>query len=189
MLVAGIPGYYSHAEQVKTIIESIATTATVDIYYGTLYSAVQYALDNGYALVNRSSTGLSDSLVPIGDELLNAGGLLIHAHGSNNYEELNNYSSVQSIVAVRDSDGSYGDGVEFTTDEPLISGVHQESWSTPNITGHIAQFGLDHPTLTYTQIRQAIRDTASNGGIHDSITGYGTPDWDAAELAMVALES
>jgi len=177
----------SHADTCKGIVEAIDGSLTVDIYAGSFQAGVQYALDNGYAVVSRSTTGLTDYDETAGALLLESGGIAIHAHGSNTYEELTNYANGQSIVGVRDSDGSYGTGVTFTIDEPLINGVHQESWSTPQIAGYIAKYAVEYPALSYTEILDVIIANSSNGGELDNITGYGTPDWTAVETALALL--
>lgn len=158
-------------------------TVTIHIADDVKYS-VQYALDNGYSIINRSTSGLDDTDVPYGNRMLNYGGIIVHAHGSNTppMEELNDYSSVQSIISVRDADGSYGDGIEFT-----LTNYTTESWTTAYMAGKIASYGRQYPALTYTQIRQAVRDTASNGGVWQEITGYGTPDWDAAAALLETM--
>ena len=173
----------AHNAKCKSIIEGIDARLTVDVIESTFQYGVQYALDNGYAIISRSTTGLDDSDNPAGQEMLDNGGIAVHAHGSNGYyEEDNTYSVVDTIVAVRDVDGSYGTGSEFTLTEYVY-----ESYVTPYMAGKIAKYGLDYPSLTYTQIRQVLRDTASNGGVWTEITGYGTPDWDATETALALL--
>ena len=154
---------------------------------GSFQGGVQYALDNNYAIVNRSTKGLTDYDETAGADMIDAGGIAVHAHASNTYAEYSNYANGQSIIGVRDSDGSYGSGVTFTIDEPLVSGVHEESWSTPQITGYMTKYGIAFPALSYTIILNTIIANASNGGVRNLITGYGTPDWSATETALALL--
>ena len=174
----------THANACKTIIENLNATATVTTYIGSFQAGVQYALDNGYAIVSRSTTGLDDNDVTAGDDMVTALGMAIHAHHSNTpaTEESDVYSSVQSIISVRDLDGSYGTGIEFTLTE-----YTNESYTTAYMAGKMAEYGIGYPALSYTVIRGAIRDNASNGGTWEAITGYGTPDWDATETALALL--
>ncbi len=162
------------------IIENLNPTAEVKMIIGSFQGGVQYALDNDYAIVSRSTTGLDDVPdVTSGDDMLDNDGICVHAHGSNSYVVDNTYSSVQSIISVRDLDGSYGTGIEFTLTE-----YTNESYTTAYMAGKMAQYGIGYPALSYTVIRGAIRDNASNGGTWEAITGYGTPDWDATETAL-----
>jgi len=169
-----------HNATCKSIVEGIDDRLQVDVIESTFQYGVQYALDNGYAIISRSTTGLDDSDNPAGQKMLDNGGIAVHAHGSNGYyEEDNTYSVVDSIVAVRDVDGSYGTGSEFTLTEYTV-----ESYVTPYMAGKMAKYALDNPSLSYTQIRLQLRADASNGGEVDPVTGYGTPDWDATETAL-----
>ncbi len=181
MLVSD-PSDTTHDDTCGSIIESVDENLTVGYHYGSFQAGVQYALDNGYAVVSRSTTGLADYDNTAGQEILDSGGIAVHAHGSNTYEEINDYSSVQSIVSVRDADGSYGTGIEFT-----LTNYTTESWTTAYMAGKIASYGRQYPALTYTQIRQVIRDNSSNGGVWTAITGYGTPDWTAIETALALM--
>ena len=181
MLVSD-PSDTTHDDTCGAIIEGVDENLTVGYHYGSFQAGVQYALDNGYAVVSRSTTGLADYDNTAEQEILDSGGIAVHAHGSNTYEEINDYSSVQSIVSVRDADGSYGDGIEFT-----LTNYTTESWTTAYMAGKIASYGRQYPALTYTQIRQVIRDNSSNGGTWAEITGYGTPDWSAVETALAGL--
>jgi len=170
----------AHNANCKNIIEGIDARLQVDVIESSFQYGIQYAIDNGYAIVSRSTTGLEDSDQDEGQLMIDSGGIAVHAHGSNGYyEELNLVTSVGAIVSVRDVDGSYGLGSEFTLTEYTY-----ESYVTPYMAGKLAKYGLDYPSLTYTQIRQAIRDNASNGGEWQEITGYGTPDWDATEALL-----
>ena len=155
---------------------SIKASINIDEY---MQNSVDFAIENGYAIVSRNTTGLTDNDVPDGDRILATGGILVHAHGSNTYEEINTYSSVQSIISVRGVNTSYGLGSEFTLTE-----YPHESYCTAYMAGKMAEYGISYPALSYTTIRQAIRDNASNGGTWEAITGYGTPDWDATETAL-----
>jgi len=147
-----------------------------------MQNSVDFAIENGYAIVSRSTTGLTDDDVYDGDRILATGGILVHAHGSNTYEEINLYSSVQSIISVRGVNTSYGLGSEFTLTE-----YPQESYCTAYMSGKMAEYGISYPALSYATIRETIRANASNGGTWTAITGYGTPDWDATETALSNL--
>jgi hypothetical protein len=173
----------AHNAKCKSIVEGIDDRLQVDVVEMSFQAGVQYALDNGYAIISRSTTGLDDSDNPAGQEMLDNGGIAVHAHGSNGYyEEDNTYTDERAIVAVRDVDGSWGTGSEFTLTEYTV-----ESYVTPHMAGKMAKYALDNPTLSYTQIRLQLRADSSNGGVVDPITGYGTPDWDATETALALL--
>ena len=177
------PSDTEHDDAMFDIIRGLNPTATVDTHFGSLQVAVQYALDNGYAIVSRSTTGLDDSDNPAGQDMIDNGGIIVHAHGSNGYyEQDETYTDEATIVAIRDVDGSWGGGSEFTLTE-----YTSESECTAYAAGKFLNYGIAHPTLSYTQIRLQLRADSSNGGVVDPITGYGTPDWDATEIALSAI--
>lgn len=181
MLVSD-PSDTTHDDACGAIIESVDENLTVGYHYGSLQAGIQYALDNGYAVVSRSTTGLDDYDNTAGQELLDSGGICVHAHGSNSYVVDNTYTEIASIISVRAPNTSYGDAVEFT-----LTNRTAQSWATAEMAGRIASYGRRYPALTYTQIRQVIRDNSSNGGEWQEITGYGMPDWDAIETALAGM--
>ena len=166
----------------QTIIETLNPTATVNIHYGSFQAAVQYALDNDYAIVNRSSTGLADNDNTAGLDMLDNDGICVHSNGVNSYVENTDITSLDAIITARWTSGAYGVSSEFTMVE-----YDNNSYNVAYLTGKMAEYGIAHPALSYTTIRQAIRDNASNGGTWEAITGYGTPDWDATETALALL--
>lgn len=195
------PDDLGHETVCKNIILGVNDELTVDIFHSpnlnddvvpTAQQTIRHALENGYAVVSRSTTGLSDADQDEGQDMLDNGGIVVHAHGSNGYyEEIDLVTSVDAIVSVRDVDGSYGLGSEFTLTEAVCqqktsysANYKTESYTTALMAGVIADYGYRYPALTYTQIRQVIRDNSSNGGVWQEITGYGTPDWDAIETAL-----
>ena len=181
MLVSD-PSDTTHDDTCGAIIAGVDERIEVFYHYGSFQDGVQYALDNGYAVVSRSTTGLADNDEPAGLELLESGGIAVHAHGANSYIELNDRTIQGSIISARTTNTSYGVASEFTITETTA-----QSWATALVAGYVASYAIDHPTLSFTQIRQALRETASNGGEWQEITGYGTPDWAAAETALAGL--
>ena len=187
---------FAHESICNAIIKGVNANLETEYSNRGFIDDVKYCLENGFAVMSRSTTGLSTWNNSYGTQMIDNDRIIVHAHGSNNFEELAFVRSVGSIVSVRDVDGSYG-AVEFTITQACAEAKSTwreqpydcESWVTPIVAGALADYGVRYPTLTYTQIRQAMRDTASGGGVWQEVTGYGTPDWDACELALQALES
>lgn len=170
----------SHEESMKAIIEAIYPSAQVTIRIEDISASVIYAKENGYGVICRATTGLSDSRIATsGDEAEKWNIIVIHAHGSNDYIELSDPSYVGSIWAVRNATGSYGAGVEFT-----IPDVANESDATSTMAGYVSKF-MDSYVTTVANLRTLFRDTASNGGVHQNANGYGTVDWIAVESELI----
>ena len=201
----------SHANGMKTIIESECPTAGVDIYLcGVLSTVVEYAITNDYNLIVRagwSDSGIRDDEME--DEVETAwdgktvtdGGFssgfstgfdvdgiikkvgIIHAFGdNNNSEEHNEPTRLDLACMVAGTDCNYGDGLEFITDDTTTSNA------TARVAGVIAQIMTDNPTWNFHDARQAIRQTCDNydtGWVKK--TGYGIIDKTAAK-AVTSLE-
>ena len=75
--------------------------------------------------------------------------------------------------------GSYGAGVEFT-----IPDVANESDATSTMAGYVSKF-MDSYVTTVANLREIFRITASNGGEHYIVDGYGTVNWDAVESELI----
>lgn len=184
----------SHANACKSRIEEECPTAIVTTRLESLSASVTYAIANGYEIISRSTTGLSDStnenegdtawaggeFSEFSDEFSDEFGELIkvgivHAHGSNSHIRLSQPSGLDIICAVGAGDGdgnnrnSYGPGLEFFNDEETT-----ESYATARIAGIIGQLMIDHPTWNFHDARAALRQTASfysTGWVEDG--GYG----------------
>ena len=131
-------------------------------------------------MICRATTGLSNSRITTsGDEAEKWNIILVHAHGSNDYIELTDPSYVGSIWAARNATSSYGAGVEF-----IIPDVDNQSNATSTMAGYVSKF-MDSYVTTVANLRTLFRDTASNGGEHYIVDGYGTVNWDAVESELI----
>ena len=181
----------SHADWCAGIIEAVDSRLTTETILAdnldddvSSVDSVRYALENGFAIVSRSTSGISDGDYDEGQSLLDNGRIGVHSNGLNTNTETADIGTPCPMAVARFTSGDYNNVTEFT-----FTNQTSNSASTAYLAGWFGKFGLDHPTLSYSQIRQAMRDTASNGGVWQEVTGYGTPDWDACELALQALES
>ena len=165
-----------HENSMKAIIEGIYPGATVITRIESFSNSVNYAYKNGYGIISRPTTGLSDSRIANGGDTAESWGVIpVHSHGSNSHVELEDPSYIGSIWAIRDNDGSYGDGVEFT-----IPDVVNESIAAATMAGYVSKF-MDSYIVTVEDLRTIFRNTASNGGVFDKSNGYGTVDFNAVE--------
>lgn len=166
----------------KTLIENINDSLRVDVLLDGFVEGVTYAIDSGYAVMNRSTGGLADHRQLWANALYNDGGIVVHAHGSNEYTYIDCTSYVGNIVSVRAKNTSYGPGVEF-----YLPNWNHQSWATADVTGHFADLGYRYDT-TYAFIRSIVRATASGGGVwmHDTL-GYGIPDWQAVDDSLSVI--
>ena len=170
----------SHEESMKAIIEAIYPSAQITIRIEDISASVTYAKENGYGVICRATTGLSNSRITTsGDKAEKWNIIVVHAHGSNDYIELTDPSYVGSIWAVRNATSSYGAGVEFT-----IPDVDNQSNATSTMAGYVSKF-MDSYVTTVANLRTLFRDTASNGGVHQNANGYGTVDWIAVESELI----
>ncbi len=193
----------THADANKAKVEAECPTATVTTRIETLAASVIFAIANGYAIISRSTTGLSDSrnenegdTAWTGGEVNSAfssafssafgGGSIqvgiVHSLGSNSHVRDTDPSRLDIISAISAGDGSgncdasYGPGLEFFHDDEST-----QSYSTARIAGIIGQLIVDHPSWSFHDARQALRQTASNyasGWLEDG--GYGYVDKTAA---------
>lgn len=173
-----------HALWCESIILGINPELETDIVYGyTVTDDVIHAYNNGMALVSRSTTGMSDLTDALADEYVNSGCAYVRAHYSNNlYQYTEATTEVGSIISVRDVDGSWGPGSEFTLTE-----YTSESGCTAYMAGKVADYGYRYQEAPYEDIRNILRATASNDGTLCDTTGYGTPDWQATEDSLMKL--
>ncbi len=152
---------------------------SVDILINSFSASVDYAIAHGYGVVCRATTGLTDARITNDGDKAEANDIIcVHAHGSNSNIELAEPTSVGSIWVVRDSDGSYGNGVEFT-----IPGTTTESGATAIMAGYVAKF-MNTYVVTIAALRTLFRNTASNGGTWQKENGYGTVDFTAVENSL-----
>jgi len=197
----------SHGNTCESKILEECPTATTEVRIESLASSVVYALANGFHIISRSTTGLSDSrnenegdTAYDGAELTDGGfssgfsfGFdsagtwrvgIVHAHGSNSHVLDTDPSQLDVICAVGAGDGagnnncSYGPGLELFNDDETC-----ESYATARIAGIIAQLMTDHPTWTFQDCRMVLRQTASfyaTGWIADG--GFGSSDKVNADL-------
>jgi len=173
----------SHGNTCKGKIEAECPTATVTLRLESLSSSIDWAIDNGYDIISRSTTGLSDSRNENEGDMAWAGTIgIVHAHGSNSHTELTDPSRLDVICAVAAGDGngecgtSYGNGLEFFDDEETT-----ESYATARVAGKIAQLMTENPTWSFHDARMALRQTASyydTGWVADG--GYGNIDKSSA---------
>lgn len=162
-----------------TTIESISTGATAIYRQESLSTSIVYAKQNGYGVICRPTTGLDDSRINNeGADAAEWNIVVVHAHHSNTHE----YSAIPSFIgdiwAVRDNDGSYGPGVEFT-----IPTVTTESDATGTLAGYVSKF-MSAYAPTISELRTIFRNTASNSGVHFDADGYGAVDYSAVEAEL-----
>ena len=196
----------SHGNTCESKILEECPTATTEVRIESLASSVVYALANGFHIISRSTTGLSDSrnenegdTAYDGAELTDGGfssgfsfGFdsagtwrvgIVHVHGSNSHvldtdpSQLDVISSVSAGDGSGNCDASYGAGLEYFDDDETT-----QSNATARVAGVIAQILVNNPTWNFHDARQAIRQTASfyaTGWVADG--GYGAIDKDAAK--------
>jgi len=203
----------AHGNACKAIIEAECPTATVIMRLESLTASVVYAIPNGYDIISRSTTGLSDSRNENEGDTAWTGGQIdsafssafssafgggsiqvgiVHALGSNSHVRDLDPSRLDIISAISGGDGagncasSYGLGLEYFYDNETA-----QSYATARISGIIGQIMINHPNWNFHDARQALRQTASNyasGWIEDG--GYGYVDKaDATALSSLDLSS
>lgn len=169
----------SHEEGMQAIIETIYPSATVTIRIESFLNSIIWAKQNGYGIICRATTGLSDYRIAQFASYAEGFDIIpVHAHGSNSNIELTDPSYIDGIWSVRNSTGSWGAGVEFT-----IPTVVNESNATSTMAGYVSKF-MDTYSPAVAELRTLFRDLASNSGIHFDADGYGTVDWVAVEAAL-----
>lgn len=160
-------------------ITSIYADAEAVYRQESLYASIIYAKEHGYGVICRPTTGLTDSRILNEGALAAAWGIvIIHGHGSNSNIRLATPTYIGDIWAVRDADGSYGPGVEFT-----IPDVTTESAATGVMAGWVAKLMATYePEID--ALRTLFRNLASNGGTFQESNGYGVVDFAAVEAAL-----
>ena len=200
----------SHAENCRDIIQAECPTAEIHLIvdeHESVANSVQYALNNGYSIVSRSTSGLTDAMNELTGDTGWAGTEyengafdssfgkefdisrtkrvgIVHSFGdTNEHTEHSEPSRLDIICAVSSGDGNgncdgeYGNGLEFFSDEDTST-----SWATARVAGVIAQIMVNHPSWNFHDARQALRQTASfydTGWVADG--GYGAIDKTAAK--------
>lgn len=196
----------SHANTCSEHIASECPTCDISILIGSLASAVEYAKANGYDIISRSTTGLSNArnenegdaawaeeeypcvygsgkygIAQYGVESYSKRIIIIHAHGSNSNIELDSTTRLDTIVACGGGSGginttSYGDGFEF-----FYNGESTQSYATAKIAGIFGQIKIEHPDWEWYHVRQALRQTASQWSTGwEKRNGFGYVDKAAA---------
>ena len=155
----------SHANWCAGIIEAVDERLIAETIIAgnfdddvSMVDSVKYALENGFAIVSRSTTGIHGNDYDEGQALIDNGGIGIHSNGLNTNTETADVPTPCPLVIARFTNGDYNNVSEFT-----FTNQSSNSASTAYLAGWFGKFGLDHPTLTYTQIRETMRATASNG--------------------------
>lgn len=181
----------SHGNTCKNFAQNQCPTAEVEMMLGDLSEGIQYAIDNGFSIISRSTTGLCDYVDEIYGGLAYANGIgICMAHSDNVHSRYTEPSKLGYICAVgagtpEGTFRSYGPGMEFYS-----SISNYESYATPSVAGLIGQLMINNPTWTFQDARQAIRQTASlfgTGWIEHE--GFGDVDYTAAKAVTTPLPS
>jgi len=170
-----------HGNSMKTIIEGIFNTATVTVRIESFLSSVLYAKDNDYGIISRSTTGLDDYRISnAGDQAENAEIIPVHGFGdADTGEDIEFFdpSSIGSIWSICVPNSDYGAGLEF------LVNVGTASEAIATMSAYVGKFMTDYD-VTISALRTILRNTASNNGVWNKNTGYGTVDFAAAEAEL-----
>lgn len=166
----------THGNSMKSIIEAYIPEAQIDVRIEDFSDSITYAINNNYHLVNRSTTGLSDGRIVVdGDRGYRNGVYSVHSLGSNIYEEDYDPSYIGSIVTVRSTNTSYGNGVEFTVTES------NQSNAAAVVSGMLATI-VHQLSCSFDEARKRLREQSTNYNIGWSkLTGYNNPDFNSAK--------
>ncbi|MCB0209702.1 MAG: S8 family serine peptidase [Anaerolineae bacterium] len=169
--------------------------------YSGVANGIIYAADHGANIINMSLGGSASSSI-LEDAVkyaYNKGVLIIAASGNANSDLYYPaaYSQVMAIGAsdssdVRASFSNYGSGLDVVAPGQLIYStlpggytyLSGTSMASPHVAGLAALIWSAEPSLTNTEIRQIIRDTADDLGSpgYDIFYGYGRINaWKALE--------
>ncbi len=178
----------------------------------SVVSGIQWAVNRGIPVLNMSlgSSSHSQTLQDACDAACNAGHLLVAAAGNSgnppgkgdNVSYPARYSSVIAVAASDQSDSRAGfsstgpaveliaPGVEILSTVPgggygIKSGT---SMASPHAAGAAALAWAANPSLTNTQIREILRQTAQNLGLPGNHQGYGLVRADLAVTAALAAQ-
>lgn len=173
----------SHGNTMKSLIQSWVPDATIDVRVESIESSLNYAIINGYHIINRSTSGLSDSRIEtVGDVAYSSSIQVVHALGSNSYFFSTNPTKIGSIIVARTVNTSYGNGVEFTTTES------NQSNSTAIICGMISKI-VHEISCSFDEARQRLRESCNNWNSGwNYLTGYGIPNFNQAYSSSAQYE-
>ncbi|MFY0688506.1 MAG: S8 family serine peptidase [Cyclobacteriaceae bacterium] len=164
-------------------IMSLKNFTTADTESNGSYEAIQYAADNGAAIINLS-WGSTDSYSQFNQDIINyavleKNVLIVAAAGNDNAEDYfypASYDNVLSVGATNLNDikgglSSYNDKVDLvapgisiysTTKDNQYARDDGTSYAAPMVAGTAALIKSAFPNLTATQIAERIRSTTDN---------------------------
>ncbi len=179
VLVSGYGG--SHDENVKSAFEIGYSShngsifpGTIEIYSYSISTSFQYAEDNNFEMVLRSTTGLSTAI----EHANNYPSVkLVMPSGSNSFVQTYDGDIETCPVIVcgaGTSDNVTGYKIDFYSVDPIYNNNYS-SFSTGYIAGQIA-FIANNLNISIENARQIARDNGSQGGVFDTYNGYGKID-------------
>lgn len=161
-----------HPETVRTAINTgygSDISDQIEIRAETLTSSLVYCGQVGGVMVVRSvsdMTGNINNAEPYWPLIAT-----VMPMGSNSPVEINPPTSVPVIITTGTTGSAYGPGLEFIDDDLGVPGA-ASSWSNGIIAGKLLKI-KDLTGFDWWQVRYIARQTASNGGTRNDLTGYG----------------
>jgi hypothetical protein len=186
VLMASNPSYQGtgqHDYVCRQYILAVTDGKNVTVDFHTtsnLSSALTYAIDNGYDLIHRPYTGMSDLYNSnYGSTAYTNNIGIIQAFGDDSVSvssRLSNPSYIGYICTVHSSNRAaedYGPGLELASNT-----YNYSSYTSAEVCGMIAQLMVNHPTWDFSKCRQALRQ--STGQTWSESHGYGNVNFATA---------